>query len=100
VCTWRGALLPMIAGMLHGPYGRVVRPAWEQQARRQRLEGRVIYHGKVFQQVVMTGPVNPQDYRSIAAFFGQGTADGQGVEVQAVFCWLRRACQEIEGQFR
>jgi late competence protein required for DNA uptake (superfamily II DNA/RNA helicase) len=99
-CTWRGALIPMIAGMLHGPYGRVVRPAWEQQARRQRLEGRVIYHGKVFQQVVMTGPVNPQDYRSIAAFFGQGTADGQGVEVQAVFCWLRRACQEIEGQFR
>ena len=98
-CTWRGALLPMIAGMLHGPYGRVVRPAWEQQLQRQQLAARVIFRGKVFQQEVVAGPVPPQDYRSIAAFFGQGTADGQGVQVQAVFCWLRRACQEIEDRF-
>lgn len=44
----------------------------------------------------MAGVVNPRDYRSIAAFFGQGTIDGRGVEVQAVFCWLRRACHDIE----
>lgn len=96
VCTWRGALIPMIAGMLYGPCGEVVRPAWEQWLQGRRLEGRVIYAGKIFQQEVMAGVVNPRDYRSIAAFFGQGTIHGRGVEVQAVFCWLRRACHDIE----
>lgn len=96
VCTWRGVLIPMIAGMLYGPCGEVVRPAWEQWLQGRRLEGRVIYAGKIFQQEVMAGVVNPRDYRSIAAFFGQGTIDGRGVKVQAVFCWLRRACYDIE----
>ncbi|BCS26952.1 uncharacterized protein APUU_51663S, partial [Aspergillus puulaauensis] len=89
-CTWRGALLPMIAGMVYGPFRRMVQPAWEQWLQPRQLEGRVIYAGKIFQQEIVAGPVPAGDYRSVAAFFGQGTVDRQGVEVQAVFCWLRR----------
>ena len=75
----------MIAGMLYGPCGEVVRPAWEQWLQGRRLEGQVIYTRKIFQQEVMARVVNPQDYQSIAVFFGQGMIHGQGVEVQAVF---------------
>ncbi|MCN0155273.1 RecQ family DEAD/DEAH box helicase [Salinispora arenicola] len=95
-CTWRGALLPMIAGMVYGPFRRMVQPAWEQWLQPRQLEGRVIYAGKIFQQEIVAGPVPAGDYRSVAAFFGQGTVDRQGVEVQAVFCWLRRVCHDIE----
>jgi hypothetical protein len=41
-------------------------------------------------------PVNIHDIASVAAFLGQATADGQGVEIQAVFCWLQQVCQVSE----
>ncbi|KAL4766689.1 hypothetical protein BDW60DRAFT_202033 [Aspergillus nidulans var. acristatus] len=71
-CHWRGALIATITGMLYGPHGAAVQSAWQRH-----LAGQM--------EIV-----------SVAAFLGQATADGQGVEIQAVFCWLQQVCQASE----
>jgi hypothetical protein len=39
---------------------------------------------------------NVQEVTSVAAFLGQVTASGQGVEMQAAFCWLQWVCEASE----
>ena len=96
-CTWRGALIPMIAGMLHGPRGAAVQEAWQRHLHGRMVEGRVVFPQKPQRRVIEPHVVDIYDVQSVAAFLGQGTPDGEGVEVQAVFCWLRRVCMELEG---
>jgi hypothetical protein len=95
-CAWRGALIPVIAGMLYGPRGEAVQEAWRQHLQGRMVEGRVVFPQKPSHREIDPQPVNIDDIQSVAAFFGQGTRDGQGVEIQAVFCWLRRICKEFE----
>ncbi|KAL4766802.1 hypothetical protein BDW60DRAFT_201610 [Aspergillus nidulans var. acristatus] len=73
-CHWRGALIAMIASMLYRPH-RVV-----------MVEQQVVFLQKPQHQEINLHPVNIQEIVSVAAFLGQATADGQGVEIQAVFC--------------
>ena len=95
-CPWRGALIPMIASMLHGPQGVEVQAVWQQHLQGRMVEARVIFPHKPWRQTVAAHAVDIQDPPSVAAFLGQGTRDGRGVEMQAAFCWLRRVCQEQE----
>jgi hypothetical protein len=57
------------------------------------VEQRVVFPQKAQCQEINPHPVNVQEVTSVAAFLGQATADGQGVEMQAAFCWLRQVCQ-------
>ncbi|KAL4985785.1 hypothetical protein BDW68DRAFT_164489 [Aspergillus falconensis] len=60
------------------------------------VEGRVVFPHKPHRRVIAPYVVDLDDITSIAAFFGQGTPDGERLEVQAVFRSLRRVCQETE----
>jgi hypothetical protein len=96
-CPWRGALIPMIAGMLHGPQGGAVQDAWQRHLAGRMVEKRVVSAQKARREI-SAHPVNVHDIASVAAFLGQATPDGQGVEIQAAFCWLQRVCQASEPQ--
>jgi hypothetical protein len=60
------------------------------------VKRRVVFPQKPQHQEIDPHPVNIRDIASVAAFLGQATADGQGVEIQAVFCWLQQVCQASE----
>lgn len=94
-CTWRGALIHMIAGMLHGPQGAAVQDAWQRHLQGRMVEGRVVFPQKAHRREIKPHVVNIHDIQSIAAFFRQGTQDRAGVEIQAMFYWLRRVCMEF-----
>ncbi|KAL4766710.1 hypothetical protein BDW60DRAFT_201989, partial [Aspergillus nidulans var. acristatus] len=79
-CHWHGTLITTITGMLYGPHRAVVQLAWQRH-----LAGQMPQH-----QEINLHPVNIQEIASVAAFLGQATADGQGVEIQAVFYWLQQ----------
>ncbi|KKK21656.1 hypothetical protein AOCH_006948 [Aspergillus ochraceoroseus] len=84
-CTWRGALVPPIARMLYGPHGEAIRDAFERHLHGQIIKGRVVFPNKGNQQAIKPHIVDIYQITSIAAFLGQGTINGQGVEIQAVF---------------
>ncbi|KAL4755718.1 uncharacterized protein BDW70DRAFT_165182 [Aspergillus foveolatus] len=89
-CPWRGAMIPTIAGMLYGPHRAAVESAWQRHLAGRMVEQRVVFPQKAQRQEIHPHPVDVQDVASVAAFLGQATTDGQGVEMQAAFCWLRR----------
>ncbi|KAL4767101.1 hypothetical protein BDW60DRAFT_200724 [Aspergillus nidulans var. acristatus] len=95
-CHWRGALIATIAGMLYGPHGAAVQSAWQRHLAGRMVERRVVFPQKPQRREIEPHPVDIHDIALVAAFLGQATADGQGVEIQAVFCWLRRVCQASE----
>jgi hypothetical protein len=72
--------------MLYGPNGEAVQNAWARQLRGRMVQSRVIFLQRVSRQKVQSHTVNVQDIDSVAAFFGQGTRDGRGVEIQEMFC--------------
>jgi hypothetical protein len=78
--------------MLYGPQGAAIREAWQRHLAGQMVKARVVFPHKRQRREIIAHPVNIHDITSVAAFLGQQTADGQGVEIQAAFCWLRR-CQ-------
>ncbi|KAL4767491.1 hypothetical protein BDW60DRAFT_199966, partial [Aspergillus nidulans var. acristatus] len=88
-CHWRGALITTIAGMLYRPHGAAVQSAWQQHLVGWMVKQQVVFLQKPQHQEIDLYPVNIQEIASVAAFLGQATADGQGVEIQAVFYWLR-----------
>jgi hypothetical protein len=95
-CHWRGALIATIAGMLYGPHRAAVQLAWQRHLAGWMVERRVVFPQKPQHREINPYPVNICDIVLVAAFLGQATADGQGVEIQAVFCWLQQVCQASE----
>jgi hypothetical protein len=87
-CHWHSALIVMIAGMLYRPYRAAVQLAWQQHLAGQMVEQWVVFLQKPQCWEIDQHPVNIQEIVSVAAFLGQATANGQGVEIQAVFYWL------------
>ena len=81
-------LIPTIAGMLYRPQGVAIHNAWQHYLARQMVKARVVFPQKPQHHDIYPHPVNIQEVVLVAAFLGQGTANGQGVEIQAVFCWL------------
>jgi hypothetical protein len=92
-CHWRGALIATITGMLYRPHRAVVQSAWQQHLAGWMVKRQVVFLQKPQHQEINPYPVNIHDIALVAAFLGQATADGQGVEIQAVFCWLQQVCQ-------
>jgi hypothetical protein len=86
LCHWRGALIAMIAGMLYRPHRAAVQLAWQQHLAGWMVERQVVFLQKPQHWEINPYPVNICDIALVAAFLGQATADGQGVEIQAVFC--------------
>jgi hypothetical protein len=110
-CHWRGALIAtitgmlyrphrvvVIAGMLYRPHGAAVQLAWQRHLAGWMVERQVVFLQKPQRWEIDPYPVNICDIALVAAFLGQATADGQGVEIQAVFCWLWQVCQASEPQ--
>jgi hypothetical protein len=86
----------MIAGMLYRPHGAAVQSAWQRHLAGRMVEQWVVFPQKPQRREIEPHPVNIRDIASVAVFLGQAMADGQGVEIQAVFCWLRQVCQASE----
>jgi hypothetical protein len=55
----------------------------------------VVFAQKVWHRVDAP-EADVQEVMLVAAFLGQVTASGQGVEMQAAFCWLQWVCKASE----
>ncbi|KAL4756069.1 P-loop containing nucleoside triphosphate hydrolase protein [Aspergillus foveolatus] len=93
-CLWRGAD-PNDCRHAVRPSRAAVQSAWQGHLAGRMVEQRVVFAQKTRRQVDAHA-ANVQEVTSVAALLGQATADGQGVEMQAEFCWLRRVCQASE----
>jgi hypothetical protein len=82
--------------MLYRPHGAAVQSAWQRHLAGRMVERRVVFPQKPQRREIDPHPVDIRDIASVAAFLGQATADGQRVEIQAVFCWLQRVYQASE----
>jgi hypothetical protein len=82
--------------MLYGPCGAAVQSAWQHHLTSRMVKKRVVFPQKAQCRVINPHPVNVQEVTLVAAFLGQATTDGQGVEMQAAFCWLWGVCQVSE----
>ncbi|KAL4946916.1 hypothetical protein BDW69DRAFT_190790 [Aspergillus filifer] len=51
-CTWRGGLIPTIAGMLQGPQGAAIQDPWKRHLNGRMVEGRVVFPQKARQRAV------------------------------------------------
>ncbi|KAL2835610.1 hypothetical protein BJX68DRAFT_273738 [Aspergillus pseudodeflectus] len=79
-CEFRGVLIPMVASMLHGPWGTAIQAAW-----RRRLQG---------------VRVDSQDAEAVTKWLGQRSSTRGHSQLFESFCWLRGVSQEVEGGYR
>jgi hypothetical protein len=77
-CEYRGFLIPMVAMMLFGPWQGQIEPVWQRWLQGMGVDG--------------------QDEAQVVQFLGQAHPNHEGhSQLFTSFCWLRRLCQEIEG---
>ena len=74
-CQYRGVLIPMVAMMLHGPWGVGIRGAWQRRLVGLQVDG--------------------ADIGAVIGWLGQRSRAGHS-QLFEEFCWLRRVSQEVE----